>query len=101
LSSLSPCSQFATAFRKTWFPPILAALAAASLSRDPSADVGRTVSEFDAIPFGAFQECHGITVDQFDLCEVESDDAAFLERDAKDIQVFPCNPTANAKNGPV
>jgi len=36
------------------------------------------VSELDAIPFGACQECHGITVGQFDLGEVESDDTAFL-----------------------
>ena len=48
--------------------------------------------------FGACQECHGITVDQFDLREVDSDDTAFLERGAKDIQVFPGDPTADAKN---
>ena len=57
---------------------LLAALAAASLSRHPFADVGRTVSEFDAGPFGVCQEFHGITVDQLDLCEVQSDDTAFL-----------------------
>jgi hypothetical protein len=45
------------------------------------------------------REFHGITVHQFDLCEVESDDTAFLQRDAKDIHVFPCSPTADAKNG--
>ena len=48
--------------------------------------------------FGACQECHGITVDQFDLREVDSDDTAFLERGAKDIQVFPGNPATDAKN---
>jgi len=36
------------------------------------------VSELDAVPFGAGQESHGITVDQFDLGEVESDDTAIL-----------------------
>jgi hypothetical protein len=56
------------------------------------------VSEVDAIPFGACQERHGVTVGQVDLREVESDDTAFLQRGAKDIQVFPCNPTADAKN---
>jgi hypothetical protein len=40
------------------------------------------------MPFPSVR-ARSVTVDQFDLCEVESDDAAFLERDAKDIQVFP------------
>jgi hypothetical protein len=56
------------------------------------------VSELDAIPFGACQECHGITVRQSHLREVESDDTAFLERGAKDSQVFPGNPATDAKN---
>jgi hypothetical protein len=56
------------------------------------------VSELDAIPFGACQDCHGIPVSQFDLREVESDDTAFLQRGAKDIQVFPGDPTTDAKN---
>ena len=56
------------------------------------------MSEFDAIPFVEGQEFHGITVDQFDLCELDGDDTAFLQRGAKDIQVFPCNPTTDAKN---
>src|SRR4051812_10399673 len=57
---------------------VLAALAAASLSRHPFADVGRTVSEVDAIPFSAGQEHHDITVDQFDLREVDSGHTVFL-----------------------
>jgi hypothetical protein len=65
-------------FEKRGSRQILAALAAASLARHPFADVGRTVSEFDAIPLGACQEFHGITVDQFDLCEVDGDNTAFL-----------------------
>ena len=88
-------------FAKTEFPAryfAALALAAVALSRHPFADVGRTVSELDAIPFGACQECHGIAVDQFDLCEVDSDDPAFLQRSAKDIQVFPRNPAADVKN---
>jgi hypothetical protein len=56
------------------------------------------VSELDAVPFGTGQECHGITVGQFDLREVESDDTAFFQRVVKDIQVFPCDPAADAKN---
>jgi hypothetical protein len=35
------------------------------------------VSELDAISFGSCQEHHGITVGQFDLREIESDDTAF------------------------
>ncbi len=57
--------------------------------------------EFDAVPFGAFQDFHGITVDQFDLGEIESDDTTVLQRDAKDIQVFSGDPTADAKNDTV
>jgi hypothetical protein len=36
------------------------------------------VSELDATAFGACQERHGITVGQFDLGEVESDDTAIF-----------------------
>src|SRR6185436_752744 len=81
LSSLSPlqpvldCDSEQRGSRQ-----ILAALAAALLSRHPFADVGRTVSELDATAFGAYQECHGITVGQFDLGEVESDDTANCRR---------------------
>jgi hypothetical protein len=56
------------------------------------------VPELDAIPFGACQECHGIAVGQFHLGEVESDDTAFLQRRAKDIQVLSGDPTTDAKN---
>jgi hypothetical protein len=56
------------------------------------------VSEVDAIPFGASQERHGITVDQFDLREVDCHNTVFLQRGAKDIQVFSGNATADAKN---
>jgi hypothetical protein len=59
------------------------------------------VSKFHALSFGACEECHDVTVDQFDLCEVESDDTVFLQGGAKDIQVFPCDPTADAKNDTV
>jgi hypothetical protein len=31
---------------------------------------------------------HGVTVDHFDLCEVDSDDTVLPSRIAKDIQVF-------------
>ena len=32
------------------------------------------------MPFASVlcQECHGITVDQFDLCEIDGDDTAVL-----------------------
>ena len=56
------------------------------------------MSELDAIRFGECQEFHGITVDQFDLREVDGDDTAFLQRGAKDIQVFASNPTTDAQN---
>ena len=56
------------------------------------------MSKVDAISFGAAQERHGITVDQFDLRKVDSDDTVFFQRCAKDIQVFPGNATAEAKN---
>ena len=59
------------------------------------------MSEVDAIPFGAGQEHHGITVDQFDLREVDRDDTVFLQRCAKDIQVVLGNATADAKNDTV
>jgi hypothetical protein len=95
--TVSFCSRIATAVESA-FRRTLAALAAASLPRQPFADIGRTVSEIDAIPLGAGQERHGITVDQFDLREVESDDTAFLQRGAKDIQAFSGDPTTDAKN---
>jgi hypothetical protein len=59
------------------------------------------VSEADSLPFSAAQEHHGITVDQFDLREVDGDDTVFLKRCAKDIQAFTGNPTADAKNDTV
>jgi hypothetical protein len=59
------------------------------------------VPEADAIPFSAGQEHHGLTADQFDLCEVDRDDMVFLQRCAKDIQAFPGNPTADVKNDTV
>ena len=57
------------------------------------------MSEFDAIRFVEGQQFHRSTVDQLDLRELDGDDMAFRERGAKDFQVFPCNPTADAKNG--
>ena len=57
------------------------------------------MSEFDAIRFVEGQEFHSITVDQLDFRELDGDDTAFLERGAKDFQVFPCNPPTDAENG--
>jgi hypothetical protein len=54
--------------------------------------------ERDAIPLGASQESHGITIDQLDVRQVDGDDTAILQRVAQDIQVFPLNPTADAKH---
>ena len=51
---------------------------------------------FTSVRAGSFTASR---VDQFDLSEIESDDTAFLWRDAKDIQVFPCNATADVKSG--
>jgi hypothetical protein len=43
-------------------------------------------------------KCHGITAGQFDLREIERDHRPFPSRGAKDIQVFPGDPTTDAKN---
>ena len=68
----------------------LCALAALSLFRDPIADVGRATPEFDAVGFSLPQKLHGFTADQIYLCKFDGDDAAFLECDANDHQVFRC-----------
>src|SRR5688572_929463 len=60
--------------------------AATSLPRDPFADEGRTVSEFDPARFVLREKHHCITVDQFDLRKVDGDHKAVLERGAKDFQ---------------
>ena len=39
--------------------------------------------EFDALHFCACQERHGITVGQFDLIEVDSDDTAVVDPECK------------------
>ena len=59
------------------------------------------MSEADSISFTAGQEHHGITVDQFDLREVDGDDMVFLKRCAKDIQASTGDPTADPKNDTV
>jgi hypothetical protein len=56
------------------------------------------VSELDAILLGACQDGHGITIDQVDLGEVDSQDTVFLQRSTKDIHAFPGNPTTDTKN---
>src|SRR5690348_17060832 len=67
------------------------ALAAGSLSRDPFADVGRTVSELDAVRLVSRQEFHGVTVDQLEFSKLDCGDIAVVERGAKHVKVFPCN----------
>ena len=54
--------------------------------------------EFDPARFSDGEEHHGLTVDQLDLREVDGDDTALLTRGAKDFQVVPCNPAADAQN---
>lgn len=76
---------------KSWSPPIRA-LAAVSLSRDPLADVGRTMSKLDALSFVDREELHGVTVDQLEFSELDGDDTAVIERGAKYVQVLACNP---------
>jgi hypothetical protein len=44
------------------------------------------------------QQFHSSTVDQLDFREIDGDDTAVLERDAKDFHVFPCNPPTDAEN---
>jgi hypothetical protein len=56
------------------------------------------VSEFDATRFVECQELHGITIDELDVRELDGNDTALLERHAKDVQVFPCDPPADAQN---
>ena len=73
------------------------ALAALSLLREPLADVGRAAPEFDAVGFGLCQKPHSLTVDQLYLCEFDGGDTAFGERDAKDLQVFRGDSTADVK----
>jgi hypothetical protein len=77
---------------------VVAVLAAASLSRNPFADVGRTVSECDANRFAEGQEFHRITVDQLDFREFYGDDTDFFERGPKDFQVFSCTPPTDVES---
>ena len=72
-------------------------LAAASLSRDPLADVARAMPEFDASGLGEYQQLHSLTVDEFNLREVEGDYAAILQLHANDLQVFSGESTADAQ----
>ena len=68
-------------------------------ARDPFPDIRGAVSEFDAPRFDEYQEVHRTAVDQADFREIDGDRAAFLiERRAKDVNVVPCNPTANAQH---
>jgi len=73
-------------------------LAAVALSPDPFADVGRTVSELDAVCFVDRQELHGITVDQLEFSELDGDDTAILDRGAKYVQIFLSNPPADLQH---
>jgi hypothetical protein len=78
-------------------PPIRA-LAAVSLAPDPLADVGRTVSELDAVCFVDRQELQGITFDQREFSEFDGDDTTVVERGAKYVQIFSCNPPADVQH---
>src|SRR5262245_5255698 len=75
-----------------------APLVAVSLSRDPFADIGRAVSEFDAVRFDDRQELHSLSVDQLEFGQLDGDDTAVLERGAKYIQFFPCNPSTDVQH---
>src|SRR5580693_8447712 len=81
---------------KLWSQPIRA-LAAVSLSRDPLADVGRTVSELNAVCFVDRQELHRITVDQLEFSKLDGDKTSVLERGATYVQVVPCNPPTDVQ----
>ena len=74
------------------------ALAALSLLGDPLADVGGAVPELEALGFALCQKLHSLTVDQFDLCEIDGNDVASVERGANDLQVLRCDPTADVKD---
>ena len=54
--------------------------------------------ELDPARFFDGEQRHGITVDQLDGRKVDGDDTAVFKRGAKDFQVVPCNPAADAQN---
>jgi hypothetical protein len=49
-------------------------------------------------PLDLRQQRHGITVGQFNLRKVDSEDAAFSQRSAKDMQAFAGDATTDAEN---
>jgi hypothetical protein len=56
------------------------------------------MSKLDAVCFVNRQELHSISVDQLEFSEFDGDDTSFLERGAKYVQVFPCNPPTDAQH---
>ena len=56
------------------------------------------MSELDAVCFVDRQELHDITVDQLEVGELDGDDTAILERGAKYVQVFSCNPPTDVQH---
>lgn len=75
----------------------LCSLAARSFLCDPLADVGWATPEFDPFGFGLRQEHYRLAVDQFYLCEFDSDDMASNERSPNNLQVFRGKPTADVE----
>src|SRR5262245_31533099 len=66
---------------------------------DPFADVGRTVSELDAIRFGHGEQVHGIAVNQVDLIKIDGEEPALLiDCDTSDLAVVSCNPAENLED---
>ena len=55
------------------------------------------------MPFASLrdEEFPGISIDQLDFRELDGDDTDLLERDAKDVEVFPCKPPSDAENKPL
>jgi len=65
------------------------------LSRDPFTYIGRTIPEFRSVGLAESKECHGFSVDENDVFEIDGEAARFLFQHAtKHVDMLPCNPAA-------
>jgi hypothetical protein len=71
---------------------------ARSLVRDPLPDVGGATPDGDSFGFGFSQKPDSFAVDQLQLREFDSNDTAFVERGANDLQIFRPDLTADGKD---
>jgi hypothetical protein len=69
---------------------------------NPFPDVRRTIPEFDAPTFAERQKVHGVPANEGDVGKIDGDGAVFLSnRRAKNVNVVPFNPSADAQHGQV